>query len=1164
MSVENYFLSREGRNLSNKILNFLSSLIIKMKPEADEEETKGIYLDWIKYKHAIEETDTIYDYNYKDADFYAAGITISTAAAKGMRDPEIAFNLCISKDTDALRLLAYLRRKYINEYVESNTYYSQFQGKPRKGQEIYVENKDKVSDSDPDEIRIENVKVSSYPLTYQFLYIDGNIEEIKKNHPDYFYLKYLIKPLSIYRVRSADNFDILDYDQGSLTDNELSKFFECYRRNKIYMDKMMYVYGFNDRMPMYPFVMELLLLQATVIGFFNSYMDNYALANYTDQEIYDILDSYNLGSLKKVSMSILRNIIRDIPDFIELRGSDLVIEKILDKVADDSVTIKRYYLIKTYPTNAENQTRFDLTKNYDENVGLAFKEKFIRRGASTEDEGIVDYDTFVESDDTWGGELKDLSEAEKAIVRENFKKEVLKTDFSKILSKYITISATVDSYVKQIEMTDKLGLLWQWLQRNGNNFMVNDYISFDAFQIRPIDLYAAICWIYSFFNGVAEPDKINTANMSIANVMKLQDSGINSLVEDITGNGLDSDDPSYQAPATLHLPAGLGDKTIVSILGQHNDTDGENTNTNDPDWPYYKNQNAGSENYGKDEINYNSLFVSFSPNTTLSQLFSEYDKNAAIIAAIKQKWLESSTLEDARSWEYLLQQNRTNTLFEILFDNYDSFRDFIRESNADFYSYLALIMDDESGTNASLDTKFDLYIRLTEKFKEYMSEATDNYIKLTVPNGDSSSESVSYLNDLKLLLNEFLSIYSELHKIEYAQSINDEPYNHLKLLYSFGADVFSDSANDVNHLLGKVTDDYKENSYKYRMLKHEQLKDFNSLINEINSYIKTLNENQAAIQGEFLKNLAKHNLLTFVDEQITEIERRRELSTMHVLTSELEDKLTLLNNLKEKLESDSPITYYEIISQESGKWSGKGVLIDFANSEIETISKYIEDISKDKNILPTFEYTVSDMLFEYYKETIALVLIAANGKFVNAEPDAETRHEQLYYVGFDDTIINDETEFIRIRDNYDKMKTIMYEVYKDSISLTHVSFDYIISFTTFLEDYILLRYENVKEEFFENETDKVDLKHKLGKMLDFITSLYKEYIGVEHLFKEGDVSFTLPVKERLEMIYKKIEDLFEDSPKENLNFKYVLTEDTVGETRIEKVNLLNSLKENES
>ena len=40
MAVENYFLSREGRILSSKILKFMRSLIIKIDREANEEETK--------------------------------------------------------------------------------------------------------------------------------------------------------------------------------------------------------------------------------------------------------------------------------------------------------------------------------------------------------------------------------------------------------------------------------------------------------------------------------------------------------------------------------------------------------------------------------------------------------------------------------------------------------------------------------------------------------------------------------------------------------------------------------------------------------------------------------------------------------------------------------------------------------------------------------------------------------------------------------------------------------------------------------------------------------------------------------------------------------------------------------------------------------------------
>ena len=111
-----------------------------------------------------------------------------------------------------------------------------------------------------------------------------------------------------------------------------------------------------------------------------------------------------------------------------------------------------------------------------------------------------------------------------------------------------------------------------------------------------------------------------------------------------------------------------------------------------------------------------------------------------------------------------------------------------------------------------------------------------------------------------------------------------------------------------------------------------------------------------------------------------------------------------------------------------------------------------------------------------------------------------------------------------------------------------------------MEDYILLRYEHVKEEFFEKESDKVSIQHKLGKMLDFISSLYKGFIGIDYSFKETDIAFTLPIEAKIKLILKKMDDLVEDSPKERLNFKYLLIEESVGSSYQEKINISDTAK----
>ena len=752
MSVENYFLSRDGRNLINKICNFLETLIIKIDTEAKEEETKESYLKWLQYKYAYEKNDDIFNYEYGQSDISEAGISLSLSNSKNLLNKDNVFKLCQKKDSTALRLLEYLRSKCISEYVEPNTYYSQFQGIPRKGQEIYITNKDEI-DGDP--ILINEVTLEKYPLTYDYLYMEGTLKTIKNDHPDYLYLNFIDNPISIYKVRSSQQFTILYYSKGILSDSELYNFFNAFNKTRVYIDSMVYVYGFENRYPMYSFLIEILLLEGTVLSFFNSYMDNYTLSNYSDQEIFDILDSYNLSSLKKVNIGVLRKIIKELPDLLEIKGSDLVIEKILDVVADNSITIKRYYLNKIYNVDAYNQTDIDSSKTYEENVDIVFKEKIIRKGAVSVEEGTQDYHTFVESDDTWGGNTEGMSSSDKREIKEKFRKEILQMDFSNILTKYLTISAAVDAYSKQIELHNMIGLIWQFCQNNEmDNFLVTDNLLFDSYTIRPIDLYAFICRLISYMNGysLSTSDIINTKNMNIDDILVLRNiEGTSKVLTEIK-----------DGKTKVILPESLGSKRIIDILGN--------------------------------DIDYNEYLVNFSSLTSLETIMSEYDKNALIISKIHDKWVDSSTLDEAMAWECLMEQNRTNENFYILFDGYERFSEFL---NANCYEFSVYVNKQLSGSDFTYDYASILLNRATVLFRDYISGKTDEILELsTFDSSESSSDTVSYMKDLTLLFNEFLSIYTELHKIEYSQSISDYPYNKIKLLYYFTKEIIEEEYRD--------------------------------------------------------------------------------------------------------------------------------------------------------------------------------------------------------------------------------------------------------------------------------------------------------------------------------------------------------------------------------
>lgn len=1060
MAVENYFLSREGRILTNKILKFMRSLIIKINPEAESEETKETYLAWKRYQYAYEGTDDVYAYDYTRVDCINSGMPNDYINEHRILDKDKAYALQLKNDHFVIQLLSYLRKERINNYKEKNTYYAQFIGKPRSGQEIRIGNRDKNDPSDPDFLNIEDINLHDYPYTYEYVFVGGLINEIIEKHPSYYYLRFLENPMSIYQVRKMEQFDILYSDTSLLRDYELNNFYKIYNQKKIYMQELMYIEGFNSRFDMYPFMMELLLLQDVFMSFFNSYMDNFALANYSDQEIFDILDSYNLSSLKKVRISTLRKIIRDIPDLMELRGSDLIIEKLLDIVADDSVTIKRYYLSKIYPIGSTGQIDIDTTKTYEDNIDIVFKEKIIREGKTKLDESTVKYDEFSGDDDTWGGELEGLSDDEKMKIKKQFKRELLQMDFSNILTKYLTISSTVNSYTKQVDMQNMLGLLWQYLNKNEqNNFLINEEIEFESYKIKGLELYAAICWFHQYFSGVSEPEVINIRNMNISNIIALRDVGVRDLVENLVG-----DDENSGTKVTL--PVGLGDKKLTDILGEHDDTD-QNDNTSDDDWPYYKTED------GKKVINYNNVFVNFEGDTTISEIFADYSKNASIINALKTRWLKSSTLQEAKCWDYLIQQNMTNTYFQILFNNEKRFDTYIKRESKEFCNYLNLVLN--SYPYADI---FAVYVKLLETFRDFILDETENKLSLSTPNSDEDDSSVDYLEDLKLLFNEFLSIYTELHKIEYSQVLDDSPYNRIKLLYYYDKDVIFNDFESKVRLSDKLSNETMEYKEVLDLLADNQLTSKNSRINAIKDYMtnfETIKDNE-----KFISKSMEKNLLSYMREEKTKLENFKKIS-IGGLSNEQTSFYNVYERLIKLLDNDNQHLYDEIITIYDGAVNGKNVLMNFSKNEINILESEIEEVNKRKDILPKFRTYVEFYLYEAFADYI-----------------------RLYYKSISDVVELEYNSKIYLENKVSQLKEYLEYYYKDKISLAHFVEESSISYTIFADQFIkIMKYNIAIDEV--GLLRNLPLKIMMKSISDMVYSSKKESLKLTDVIVEQNV-----------------------------------------------------------
>ena len=211
-----------------------------------------------------------------------------------------------------------------------------------------------------------------------------------------------------------------------------------------------------------------------------------------------------------------------------------------------------------------------------------------------------------------------------------------------------------------------------------------------------------------------------------------------------------------------------------------------------------------------------------------------------------------------------------------MFDDQERFDTFIKEKSKEFYNYINITIN-----NGDYEAIYSLYTRLLERFRDYMIDATENKISLPTPNSDEEDSSLEYLNDLKILFNEFLSIYTELHKIEFSQYIDDSPYNRIKLLYQYDKDIIFNDFRDKIPTIGTLNKNTKKNKIGYGeivsderyykfifdMMKTQKLESRKSQINELEnkiSYIDSLINNK-------IKDFEKNNILSYINEELEKL-----------------------------------------------------------------------------------------------------------------------------------------------------------------------------------------------------------------------------------------------------------------------------------------------------
>jgi len=736
-------------NIFDRYIKFLSRIVIKNEVEAEKYETPEIYNNYLEYKYAYEKSDTFEDYN----------ITRELLEVYGFNDAEINMYLNDKKkmfenleiDYRIKNLLVDIRRSILSHYKESNYYYKAYCGIPRdESEKILLDDLDIVGNK----IYIHEINITEKPNTYKWLFLEKNIEKFIDKYPDFEYLLFLERPLTPYFLREAPQYTILRYDENILNEQELSEFFEAYNNAREYIFNVFYI-PFFDKYQTYSVIQLELILFATTLNYFSSFLKNFSLRKYSIEDIYDVLDNYGLSNLKNIkNITLLRTIIENLYDLERVRGSDKVFDMVLSLVGDKSIDIRRYFLSKQYKTDNTGNTKIDVDKKYEDNVNLIFIEKIIKSSKlnSAIETLKIDYHDFVSSDDTWGGVVDIDSKETKYKIKEFIRKELLSKNFSQLQTKYISISKMIDIYNSYADMNNFVGLMFQ-LNDMYDNFLTKDSILFnEEFSVKPLSLFAAWSYINGLIFGVDTADDIILEKTALADIMYLRKTSDLLSDEEFIKNNI------------LDLGKNIKMK-IKNIL--HNE-----------------------------EIK--KYLVHFNINldeTTIDEVFDQYGTNKNVIKSILKKLEETDDYKKYNAWYYLYKANVINKRLKYLYSGYNKYSEYLSVFEPRLWDYINPYILYNLGDRK--EKLINLAINISKTLYNYFSFKT--YYKYKFSSSyESMSDTSSILQDIYLILKEYMSIYTQMYKIDFNYNLTDTPFNKVKIFYN---DYYINKSDIILHVL---------------------------------------------------------------------------------------------------------------------------------------------------------------------------------------------------------------------------------------------------------------------------------------------------------------------------------------------------------------------------
>lgn len=413
-----------SNTFANKLMRFFSTMVIKNDSLAEFYETVDSKERARYYIAAMQQTDNFYLYEklFNEEDLLRVGVP-------ELRVEFFLNNLYQLEESVKERLVINKRTEIIDKYYETNLYYLMLNGQPPIGVEPYT---------------IKGIKVTDLTLKQVIYEFPKEIKELQAKHtkPEDQYLKFLGEnKIDFYTARTTANLRPIYYHKYMFDQYITRKIIDTYYETMSYIQTVFYCKSFTDYERYTNF-----LIVTVIFNCINKLLSEPVRMSirgeFDDIEaLRDIFLTYNLPFDPLVSKRYLQRIIKNINNLFSYKGTNQVLIDIVNLFGYSTITINKYYLIKSIKKDDDGNFIFNghPYKKYELNFleipilsssnGNVVNEDTKKNNLFSQSRVALDYDLVTIDDPYWGG-----------ADRENNKRQLLETEFNYLNTKYLSIN----------------------------------------------------------------------------------------------------------------------------------------------------------------------------------------------------------------------------------------------------------------------------------------------------------------------------------------------------------------------------------------------------------------------------------------------------------------------------------------------------------------------------------------------------------------------------------------------------------------------------------------------------------------------------------------------------------------------------------------------------